>query len=46
MQTILEVMTPDPRTISPQESVQRAAQMMDELNVGAFPCATASAWSA
>lgn len=37
MQTIREVMTPDPRTISPQESVQRAAQMMDELNVGAIP---------
>ena len=37
MQTIREVMTPDVRTISPQESVQRAAQMMDELNVGAIP---------
>ncbi|MGG7604298.1 CBS domain-containing protein [Massilia sp. BKSP1R2A-1] len=37
MQTIREVMTPDVRTISPQETVQRAAQLMDELNVGAIP---------
>ncbi|WP_313031718.1 CBS domain-containing protein [Massilia alkalitolerans] len=37
MQTIREVMTPDVQTISPQETVQRAAQMMDELNVGAIP---------
>ena len=37
MQTIRDVMTPDVRTISPQETVQRAAQMMDELNVGAIP---------
>ena len=37
MQTIREVMTPDVQTISPQETVQRAAQMMDDLNVGAIP---------
>jgi CBS domain-containing protein len=37
MQTIREVMTPDVKTISPQETVQRAAQLMDELNVGAIP---------
>lgn len=37
MQTIQEVMTRDVQTISPQETVQRAAQMMDELNVGAIP---------
>lgn len=37
MQTIREVMTPDVQTISPQETVQRAAQLMDELNVGAIP---------
>ena len=37
MQTIREVMTPDVQTICPQETVQRAAQMMDELNVGAIP---------
>ncbi|HBZ07443.1 MAG TPA: CBS domain-containing protein [Massilia sp.] len=30
-------MTRDVETISPQETVQRAAQMMDELNVGAIP---------
>jgi CBS domain-containing protein len=37
MQTIQEVMTRDVQTISPEETVQRAAQMMDELNVGAIP---------
>jgi CBS domain-containing protein len=37
MQTIREVMTPDVKTISPQETVQRAAQLMDELNVGSIP---------
>ena len=37
MQTIQDVMTCDVETISPQETVQRAAQMMDELNVGAIP---------
>ncbi|MFN3792753.1 CBS domain-containing protein [Massilia sp.] len=37
MQTIRDVMTPDVQTISPQETVQRAAQMMDDLNVGAIP---------
>lgn len=37
MQTIQDVMTRDVETISPQETVQRAAQMMDELNVGAIP---------
>lgn len=37
MQTIQDVMTRGVRTISPQETVQRAAQLMDELNVGAIP---------
>jgi CBS domain-containing protein len=37
MQTIRDVMTPDVQSISPQETVQRAAQLMDELNVGAIP---------
>lgn len=37
MQRIAEVMTRDVRTISPQETIRRAAQMMDELNVGALP---------
>jgi CBS domain-containing protein len=37
MQTIRDIMTPDVRSIAPQETVQRAAQMMDELNVGAIP---------
>ncbi|MGV3654791.1 MAG: CBS domain-containing protein [Noviherbaspirillum sp.] len=30
-------MTRDVRTISPQESLQRAAQLMDEWNVGSLP---------
>lgn len=37
MQMVSEVMTRDVRFVSPQESVQRAAQMMDDLNVGALP---------
>lgn len=37
MQTIQDVMTRDVRTVSPEESVRRAAQLMDELNVGAIP---------
>lgn len=37
MQMISQVMTRDVRVVAPHESVQRAAQMMDELNVGALP---------
>jgi CBS domain-containing protein len=37
MQTIQDVMTRGVRTISPDESVRRAAQLMDELNIGAIP---------
>ena len=37
MQTISEVMTRDVRSISPRDTLQRAAQMMDELNVGSLP---------
>jgi CBS domain-containing protein len=37
MQTIQDVMTRDVRTISPQDNVRKAAQLMDELNVGAIP---------
>jgi CBS domain-containing protein len=37
MQTIHDVMTHDVQTISPEETVRRAAQMMDELNVGSIP---------
>jgi CBS-domain-containing membrane protein len=37
MQTIQDVMTRDVQSISPRETIQRAAQMMDELNVGAIP---------
>ncbi|MFP5391622.1 MAG: CBS domain-containing protein [Gammaproteobacteria bacterium] len=37
MQTIQDVMTRDVQRISPEESVRRAAQMMDEFNVGSIP---------
>jgi CBS domain-containing protein len=37
MQLISEIMTRDVMTVSPQESIKRAAQLMDELNVGAIP---------
>jgi CBS-domain-containing membrane protein len=37
MQTIQDVMTREVQSISPQETIQRAAQMMDELNVGSIP---------
>ena len=37
MQKVSEVMTSDVRSISPEESVRRAAQLMDELNVGSLP---------
>jgi CBS domain-containing protein len=37
MQRIEDIMTRDVRSIAPQETVQRAAQLMDELNVGAIP---------
>jgi CBS domain-containing protein len=37
MPTIAEVMTRDVEVIAPDASLQRAAQMMDELNVGALP---------
>ena len=37
MQTIADIMTRDVRSVSPQETVMRAAQLMDEMNVGALP---------
>jgi CBS domain-containing protein len=37
MQMISEVMTRNVEFVSPQENVQRAAQMMNDLNVGALP---------
>ena len=37
MQTIQDIMTRDVQSISPQETIQRAAQLMDELNVGSIP---------
>jgi CBS domain-containing protein len=37
MQRIAEIMTPNVQTIAPGDTIQRAAQLMDELNVGAIP---------
>ena len=37
MQTIQDVMTQDVQFVSPEDSVRRAAQIMDEFNVGAIP---------
>lgn len=37
MQLINEIMTPDVATIGPTDTIQRAAQLMDELNVGSIP---------
>lgn len=37
MQMVSEVMTRGVQSVSPQESVRRAAQLMEELNVGVLP---------
>jgi CBS domain-containing protein len=37
MRLISEVMTPDVRSVSPRDTVRRAAQIMDDLNVGVLP---------
>ncbi len=37
MATIADLMTPEPITVRPDDSVQHAARLMDELNVGALP---------
>ena len=37
MQTIQDVMTRNVRSVSPEDSVRRAAQLMMELDVGAVP---------
>lgn len=37
MTTIADLMTPDPVTVSPGDTVQHAAELMDTLNVGVLP---------
>lgn len=37
MTLIATLMTRNPVTVDPQDSLQRAAQLMDDLNVGALP---------
>ncbi|WP_447954064.1 CBS domain-containing protein [Sphingopyxis chilensis] len=34
---ISERMTPNPQTVAPDDSVRRAAELMDQFNVGALP---------
>jgi len=42
MQTVAEIMTRDVQAIAPQDSLRRAAQLMDDLNVGALPVCVGS----
>src|SRR3954467_15593581 len=37
MVQIIDVMTPNPRTVQLSDTLQAAAQLMDELNVGVLP---------
>jgi CBS domain-containing protein len=37
MMQIIEVMTPNPKTVQPSDTLQLAAQLMDALNVGVLP---------
>ncbi|MDF3036455.1 MAG: histidine kinase, partial [Paucimonas sp.] len=37
MQLIEDVMTQNPVSVSPQETIRRAAETMDDLNVGVLP---------
>jgi CBS domain-containing protein len=37
MSRISEIMTRDVRVVAPHESLQRVAQIMDDLNIGALP---------
>ena len=37
MQTVAEVMSRNARSVAPQENLQQAAKLMDELDVGALP---------
>ena len=37
MQLVAEIMTRDVATISPEDTIRRAAQLMDELNIGSVP---------
>lgn len=34
---LVDVMTPDPQTVRPGDTLQAAARLMDELNVGVLP---------
>jgi CBS domain-containing protein len=34
---VAELMTPGPRTIAPDETIEQAAKLMDELDVGILP---------
>jgi len=34
---IVDIMTPNPRTVQPDDTLQSAARLMDDLNVGVLP---------
>lgn len=34
---VAEVMTPDPQTVSPEDSLRHAAELMSELDIGVLP---------
>jgi CBS-domain-containing membrane protein len=40
MPTIADIMTTDVQVIEPEETLQRAAQIMQDLNIGALPVCT------
>ncbi len=42
MTTVSQIMTTDVQTIGPQETLQRAAQLMERLNVGSLPVCSGS----
>lgn len=37
MTTVSDIMSPSPQVIGPQDTLQRAARMMKDLNVGSLP---------
>lgn len=43
---IADIMTRDPRSVQPGDTLQAAAQAMDELNVGVLTVSRPAGWSA
>ncbi len=44
--TVVDVMSPDPITVAPGDTIQEAAEQMLENQVGACPSSRMGAWSA